>query len=258
MKFLRWLAVGVWAMSTAACAEVRLGGKTIAESFADPRVVELTQAATQGNADTVARLVKAGVTVNAMGHEASTPLLWALYVNNLVGMEALLKAGADPNQKTAGGVSVLTWAAGGDKPAQLALLLRYGGNANADDTGKIEDRPLSRASAQGHLENVKMLLQAKADVNVHDEYGSSAAHKAVAQGNFDLVAYLLESGYTFDLQSLAKGVEMRQVPPDSDRQRWKDKVIEMLKARGVKFPAFIPCYPPGDARRKEENCKKSP
>jgi hypothetical protein len=76
MNFLKWLAVGVWVMiSTTACAEVRLGGKTIAESFADPRVVELTQAAARGDAEVIESLVKAGVPVNATGHEGGTPVV---------------------------------------------------------------------------------------------------------------------------------------------------------------------------------------
>jgi len=57
---------------------------------------------------------------------------------------------------------------------------------------------------------------------------------------FELVAYLLEQGLTYNLQDLAKDVEIRRVPANSDAQRSKDKVIEMLKARGVRFPAFVP------------------
>ena len=37
----------------------------------------------------------------------------------------------------------------------------------------------------------------------------------------------------------------------ADAQRWKDKVIEMLKARGAKFPAFVPHKaPPPPSLRK--------
>jgi len=254
MKRLKSLLVLVLAVCVAGCA-VKLGGRTVAETFDQPKVVDLIEAAMRGHANEVQRLAGAGADVNAIGHDGSTPLIWAMYANNLEGMEALLRAGADPNQASFGGVSALAWAAGSNKPRQLELLLRYGGNPNANDTGKIVDRPLSRAAAQGRMKNVQMLVAAGADVNAHDDHGNSAADQASAMGNFDIVAYFLEHGYSAELQSLASGVEIRAVPPDSDQQRWKDKVIVMLKQRGVKFPAFVPCYPPGDPRRKEENCK---
>lgn len=245
-------------MNTAACAELRLGNHTPSEAFSDPRVVVLTKAAIKGDRERVAQLAREGVPLNVVGAEDATPLMWALYANNLVGMEALLQAGADPNQRAVKGWSPLTWAAGGDKPEMLALLLRYGGNPNSDDTGKIDDRPLSVAARQGRLENVKLLVGAGSDVNAHDDYGHSAPNYAITiTGNYEIAAYLLEHGYTHDLQALAATVEIRHVSPDSDRRRWKDKVIEMLKARGVTFPAFIPCRPPGDPRRNEEDCKKS-
>jgi uncharacterized protein len=247
----------VLAAMLAACATVRMGGKTVFEVFDDPKAVELTLAAMRGDSEEVARLARAGAPVNLTGEGQCTPLIWAQYVNNLAGMGALLKAGADPNQKTVAGVSALTWAAGSDKPKQLALLLQYGGNPNADDTGKIEDRPLVRAAYHSRFENVRTLLAAGADVNVHDKYAESAPKKSVSMGDFETVAYFLDHGYTYDLQSLARSVEIRVVPRDSDRQRWKDTVIEMLKARGVRFPAYIPCYPPGDPRRNEENCRRS-
>lgn len=133
----------------------------------------------------------------------------------------------------------------------------YGGNPNADDTGKIDDRPLSNAARQGRLENVKLLVAAGADVNAHDEWGNSAPNFAIAvTGAFDVVAYMLEHGYTHDLQRLAAGVEIRQIRSDSEQLPWKQKVIDMLKELGVTFPAFIPCYPPLDSRRNEEDCRK--
>jgi hypothetical protein len=117
-----WLLVLSLLVGSAGCATSRLGGRTVAQTFEDPRV---------------ARLAQAGAAVNAVGHEEATPLLWALY---LVDMEA--------------------------------LLLRYGGDANA--RGKIDDRPLARAAAQGRLERVKLLVAAGADVNVDDKYRVSA------------------------------------------------------------------------------------
>jgi hypothetical protein len=81
-------------------------------------------------------------------------------------------------------------------------------------------------------EQIHILINHGADVNYHS-YGNTVGDVAAAVSRFDLVAYFLEHGLTYDLQSLAKGVEMVQVPANSEAQQWKDKVIEMLKARGV-------------------------
>ncbi|PMZ73743.1 hypothetical protein [Pseudomonas sp. FW305-70] len=61
-------------------------------------------------------------------------------------------------------------------------------------------------------------------------------------------AFVLEDNwfsisYTYDSIDLAKRVKIVQVPPDSEAQRWKNTVIDMLKARGAKFPAFIKNIP---------------
>lgn len=257
-KFVRCLIVGMIFMSTTACAQMRLGELAVEETFSDARVVELTRAAMSGDTEKVLRLARAGVPINVVSETRvkATPLIWALYAKSLAGMKALLEAGADPNLRSVGGMSPLQWAAGGDRPDMLALLLRYGGRSNGNASIKFEEWPLMLASSQGRLENVKLLVEAGGDINAYDEWNHSAPNYAIAAiGAFDIAAYLLEHGYMHDLQGLARGVEIRHVPPNSERQRWKDKVIEMLKARGVRFPAFIPCYPPGDSRRKEENCK---
>ncbi|MBO3273849.1 ankyrin repeat domain-containing protein [Pseudomonas schmalbachii] len=242
-------------MSFNAYSAMQIGGQALDDEFSDPNLVELIEAAMVGKIEKVAGLVAQGVNVNAIGDKGTTPLLWVQHANNLAGMEALLKAGANPNQKTVGGVSPLVWAAGGDNPEQLSLLLSHGGNPNSNDTGKIEDRPLSRAAAQGRLSNVKILVSAGADVNAHDSYELNAAALAfMVTGNFEITAYLLDNGYDYNLQHLARAVEIRQVT-ETDKKYWKNIVIEMLKKRGVTFPVYTPCYPPGDERRIEGNCK---
>lgn len=227
-------------MSEAACAPPRLGGKTLAESFSDVRVIELTQAAITGDSLTVDRMAKAGVPVNAKGQLEVTPLLWAVLTKSVKGTEDLLRAGADPNQKTLNGRSALSWAAGLDQPALLSLLLRYGANPNGDASSKIDDQPLVKAAYEQRFENVKLLIEAGADVNIHDKFDGNAADTACSQGAFEITAYLLDHGYTFQLNHLAMGVLICHVPPGSDRQRWKDQVIEKLKAKGVAWPPVMP------------------
>lgn len=255
---MRTLAILITVLALTACAGPRIGGYTVESSFSDQAVAKLAKAAIRGDRAEVLRLAKNGVPVNMTGHEDITPLLWTLYMDSPNGMEALLEAGANPNQKSIKGWSPLTWAAGGNKPDLLATLLRHGGDPNSDDTGRFEDRPLPLAASEGRLANVKLLLEAGADINVHDIYGHSAPGQAIAAtGSYEVAAYLLERGYSHDIQELAVITDIRHVPPDSDKGRWKEIFIQMLKDRGAIFPAFIPCHPPGDPRRNEEDCRKA-
>ncbi len=54
--------------------------------------------------------------------------------------------------------------------------------------------------------------------------------------------YLLKRGLSYNLQGLAKSVDGRAVGSEKGKQQ-RLKVIEMLKARGAKFPAFNPNDP---------------
>ncbi|MCM2461798.1 ankyrin repeat domain-containing protein [Pseudomonas sp. CG7] len=227
-------------------ASLRLGGNAMSQVFEDAEVVALIDAAMEGRAGDVNRLAAQGVNVDTVGSDGTTPLIWALNARNVKGVEALLKAGANPNlmSEKLRGLSPMALLAGGNSLELLELVLRYGGDAKG--TGlKRSMKPLDRAAREGRLQNVRLIVGAGADVNDHDEYGKSAAIAAAALSNFEVVAWLLEHGYTYDLRDLAMSVEIRQVPPDSEAQRWKNTVIDMLKMRGVKFPAFVKKQPEG-------------
>jgi ankyrin repeat protein len=212
----------------------QLGGQSIRQTFVDEKVVALVEAAVAGEVDKVAQLAASGVDVNAVGNNGATPLLWALNARNHSGVEALLRAGADPNLLTEKvGDSPMYFVSMGNDPELLRLLLAHGGNPNHPGRGQIEERPLSQATANGRIDNMKLLLEAGADINAHDKFDESAATGALALAKFEAIAFLLEHGYTYNLSYLARGVQIIQVPRESDAQRWKDKVIVMLKEWGV-------------------------
>lgn len=213
-----------------------LGGQTIGQTFRDDKVAALTKAAVAGDEKKVALLASQGVNVNTVAENGATPLVWALNARNHQGVEALLKAGADPNllsEKT--GMSPMNFVPMGDDVELLRLLLKYGGNPNHPGQGDIGERPLSKAASQGRLENMKLLLDTGADINAHDKYNDSAAIHTLSLAEFEATAFLLERGFSFNLPYLAKVVKIDQVPPTSDAQRWKDKVLAMLKERGVEI-----------------------
>lgn len=229
---------------SASCAETRFGGMTTRDAFPDTRLANLVDAVSKGNYAEADKQLKAGADVNQIGTDGVSALMWVMATRNLKGTEYLLKAGANPNYKEEKRkASAMALAAGGDSPELLELLLRYKGDPNMLGPG---DQPLLHAAVeQSRDKNIDLLLKYGADINIVNGRGRAAPQDAVALGRYDLVAYFLEKGFNRNLQGLAKTVEARVVRPNSDAQRWKDKVIEMLKQRGAKFPAFDPHNPQG-------------
>lgn len=225
---------------TTSNAETKVGGRGVRDTFADERVASLVIAVSSGDYDNADKALKSGADVNAVGVEGVTPLLWVMGTTLDVGkIEYLLKVGANPNYRDAKSmVSPMYLAAGGDRADILELLLKYKGNPNL--AGSRGETLLMVSMAQFRDKNLELLLKSGANINLKDDAGSSVAAKATSYGRYDLVAKFLELGLDQDPQSLARTVESRVVPPGSEQQRWKDKVIEMLKKRGAKFPAFVP------------------
>jgi len=223
-------------------AQTIVGGMTVHQAFPDGRVANLVEATVRGDYSEADKQLKVGADVNYVGTDGLSPLLWVVYeafqTRNYRGTEYLLKAGANPNYREAKRkASAMYYAAGGNSPELLELLLKYNGDPNLVGLGG----PLMHVAVMQSQRkiNLELLLKYGADINSVDG-GETAASTAAGLGRFDLVAWFLESGLSYDLQGLARDVEIVHVRPTSDAQRWKDKVIAMLKQRGVKFPAFVP------------------
>lgn len=235
------------------CSPTRLGGMTVEQAFPEARVAKLVEAVSDGDYTEADRQIKLGANINTIGTDGISPLLWVMATRNLKGTEYMLKAGADPNYRDEKRkASAMALAAGGNRPDFLELLLKHKGNPNLIGPG---DHTLLQIAARGlgdenenpsHThgrENINLLLKYGADINGHTVWGT-AAHSALTYGRYDIVAFYLEKGLNYNLQGLAKSVEARIVG-SPEQNRWKEKVIQMLKERGVKFPAFDPENPQG-------------
>lgn len=216
--------------------EHKVGDKTAEEVFGATALAQLAKAACNGDPAGIAAALREGADVNGHGQEGMTPLLWALSCDNVRGIEALLEAGANPNQPV-GSCTAVYLAATRHDPGPLHTLLRHGGDANAFDT-ETGMTALQEAFSLGlhelGWENYDALL-AKADINRADERSWTIATEAAAMGRFDKVAQLLERGYARDLPNLGRMVQLRVVDSKED-QAWQAKVRQMLEARGVRFP----------------------
>ncbi|PNV72269.1 ankyrin repeat domain-containing protein [Leptospira inadai] len=236
---------------------LRCAGCTISEAYSDPTALKLVKAAVGGNSKKVADLVKEGANPNHLEPDKVPMLLWTICGQNVEGFEALLKAGADPNLGGTGhgrgqgdqgrreGVSsipinwsAMTFAASINNPEFLRLAIQYGGDLNTEKRGEKAASesgiPLLVAAYHGLFDNVKLLVESGADINVHTETDSAPEMAIGVGGRFDIAIWFLEHGYTYNLLGLAKTAEGRVV--NQALQPYKEKFIDMLTEKGIQFP----------------------
>ena len=151
----------------------------------------LHHAAGFGAVDTLTLLLDAGVDLNAQNRRRSTPLFWA--ISDLAKVRLLLARGADVNVKQVEGRTPLYQAASlGNGNAVLQLLLANGADPNiAMANGRT---PLMAAANRGDVEAMRLLIEAKAQVDAQNGRGETALMLAAGHGNPDVVRFLLERG----------------------------------------------------------------
>ncbi len=212
-----------------ASCEMKVADGTVKDYFGNTKEAALARASAEGNVSAVNRLVKEGANVNAVGDKNMSPLGWALSAKSVPGMRALLEAGADPNQPIGPEHEIhLVWlAAGLESPDVLRVLLAYKGDPDARHGGLLFN---AMRQAVMYPDNMKLLVEARADVNAKDEDGFGVALIAANLGQFGVVDYLLEHGYRLDLPLLAWIVSNRRVSQDFLPKR--QKTIDLLKKMG--------------------------
>ncbi len=153
----------------------------------------LVDAARAGDMSTVAALVKRGADVNERWGDGTTALHWAAYFGDLDLVNALLRAGADANAADDLGVTPLWTASSTGHAAVVERLLLAGAKPNpAIVSGET---PLMEASQVGSAAAVRALLKHGADVNARESgRGQTALMWAAAERHPDVVKILLGAG----------------------------------------------------------------
>ena len=140
-------------------------------------------------------LIDHGADVNAPGVPFLRPLTWAASRGNVDITETLLLADADPNIEDYQGNSILALVCGARMTSQrllqvVKLLLRFGADPNAGlSTGLT---PLTGACVRGRVRLAQCLLNAKAEVNLHQS--PTPLMLAVFKNNCSLLKCLLAAG----------------------------------------------------------------
>jgi ankyrin repeat protein len=195
-------------------------------------------------------LLAAGANPNAANDYGVTSLSLACTNRNDALVEMLLKAKANPNVAESNGVTPLMTCAHAGALVGVKALLAAGAKVDAADTDR-EQTALMRAAAQKHADVVKALLAAKADVNLRSKRVplytpmraitySKKAYFPEAKGQFNALMFAAQSGDVDTGKTLldagAKvddGTEFDGTPLVLAAQNGNEKFAIMLLDRGA-------------------------
>ncbi len=176
-------------------------------------------------------LINARANVNVIDSSpaGSSPLIIAAEQVNIPLMKMLLKAGANPNfERKYGDKTALLVAISKADMNMLRLLL----NAKADVNirGDSRQTPLHFATDKKHLGMVNLLLKHHPAINVLDASGYSPLHNAVLSRNLPIVRRLLEAG------AQPNTVDNTGDTPLIDALKWrKAGIAKLLIEKGAKI-----------------------
>ena len=173
-------------------------------------VQPISLAAENGDAGILEALLAAGADPNAALPGGETVLMTAARTGDAEAVRVLLVRGADPNLRDGfRGQTALMWAAARNNAGAVHALAELRADVRAK-TGTVARAPLGNrlfyappptgftallfAARGGHVEAVRVLLAAGADVDDTLSDGQSALVVAVANANWELAGYLLDRG----------------------------------------------------------------
>lgn len=149
----------------------------------------MNMAANAGNIQIMELLVQAGTSVNVQNSDGVIPLYYAAYHHHLDVIDWLLKKSADPNIRFNSGQTVLFVVCVHGHSELLQTFLSAGANPNVVGIDNHES-PMMFAVDNGHLECVKILINAGADLNLRTKDGNTALRIAEDNG-YEEIALLL-------------------------------------------------------------------
>ncbi len=164
----------------------------------------------------VAKEAAAGADVNATHPRRNfTPLMATARHNNLVAMEALLEAGADPNRPAERtGLFPMHFAATG--PA-VALLFDYGARVNVATDYKTT--PLHVAAEEYGVGAARALIRRGAEVNARNQADMTPLFIAAELGTPEMVEELLDAGADPTVQTRNEGWFPAEIAGDNPKVR---------------------------------------
>lgn len=139
----------------------------------------------------IAALIDQGADVEATGRHGMTMLEYAVQVDSLPGITALLQAGADPDRTGYGEDAALHLATG--NPPLMAALLDGGADPDVENA-TTKQTPLNHACLALSPESFEVLVAAGADLNHQDWSGELALHTCASTNQGGIILRMLDLG----------------------------------------------------------------
>jgi uncharacterized protein len=175
-------------------------------------VTALSLACLNGEPKMIERLLNAGADPNAAGAEGETPLMTVAHAGSVAAAKVLIAHGAKVDAREDWhGETALMWAAAQKHPEMISTLIAAGGDVNAESTVVKWERqvtaeprekwlplggftPMMFAAREGCVECIRILADAKANVNQPDPDGVTPIVNAFMNGHTDAAQMLLDKG----------------------------------------------------------------
>ena len=178
----------------------------------------------------VVLLLEHGSEVDAKDASGDTPLLNASRSWRNESVTSLLQHGADANAINNRGYTPLSYACARGDFSMVSELVRHGCSASIDTLTRGE-APLHRASGQGDVEIVRLLLLAGANINIRDTRMRVPLHYAAVTSKGAVVKVLLDSGQCeLDARSVSGGTPLYIA---CGNRRRGEKVVKLLIEKGA-------------------------
>lgn len=191
----------------------------------------LHEAAAKGDAAEIERLIAAGEKVDIQDSHSRTPLHVAVFLKKYDAVRALLKAGANPNRLESDRYDPVTIASVANDVEMLKLLLANGASAK-NITSRYDGTALIAAAHLGHVEIVKLLIAAKAPLNLVNNLGWTALMESIVLGNGGAnhtatLKALVEAGADVNIPDRGKVTPLQHA-----RQRGYAEMARIIEAAG--------------------------
>ncbi|MFH0824449.1 MAG: ankyrin repeat domain-containing protein [Pseudomonadota bacterium] len=186
----------------------------------------LSCAASKGDRDMVTFLLERGADINGADPGGHTALAWALFTTKTDMARFLLEKGADPNPRTGGPIPLV---AAIRDPEMVKLLLDKGANPDAKN---IHGTPVTAASENDYLESLRILSARRPNLDATDVQQMTALMKASAKGHLEIVKLLLDNGADPRIKSFVGGRTALSLAEENRHH----EIAQLIKARLSAFP----------------------
>jgi len=183
-----------------------LGQHADATARSDDGSTALLWAAHWGDVKTASLLLRAGADPNAANDFHMTPLSQACVSADAGLVELLLKAGANPNTPIATGETPLMTCSKSGNADAIRSLIAHDAAINAKEPVQNQTA-LMWAAAERHPNVVKLLIDAKADLQSRTKRGFTALHFAAREGDQESARLLLAAGVSVNILAQPEPVE---------------------------------------------------